>query len=155
MNNIGEEAATKANTDRSIRGGSFEQVIQKILESLKTDHKIKRFEIQPNIFGGEFKPDFIVEKNSGEIISLDATTTARSDRLRAKQWDAYGTKLFYKETKNIEIKSYVVVQDIDTNSREINNFRLCKNRSRLSHSALDGTVSVEGMVNILTANVSF
>jgi len=145
-----DEIAQKANQARSKRGGSFEEKLGELFKLLKKEEKIKKYEKNPDIFNGEFNPDFIIVKNNGEIVSLDATTTARSDRLRAKQWDAYGTKLFYWETKKVKIKAYTVVQDIDTSKQEVDNFKNCKKRCELPHSALDGTISIEELIKIIT-----
>lgn len=87
-----DRIAQSANSARSLRGGNFEDRIEAMLSNLKAKGKIRGFKRKPKIFNGEFNPDFIIEKKNGEIISIDSTTTARTDRLRAKQWDAYGTK---------------------------------------------------------------
>jgi hypothetical protein len=146
-----DKIAQAANRARSKRGGKFEEKLVELFEVLKRENKIKEYERNPSIFDGEFNPDFIVVTNKAEVVCLDATTTARTDRLRAKQWDAHGTKQFYRETQGIEIKAYTVVQDTDTSEREVNNFRLCKRRCQLPHSALDGTISVDDMVRVLTS----
>lgn len=44
----------------------------------------------------QFSPDFEIELNNGEIIIIDNTTTARHDRFKQKQWDAYGVKEHFK-----------------------------------------------------------
>jgi len=146
-----DEIAQAANKARSERGGRFEEKLVELFEVLKREKKIKEYERNPSIFDGEFNPDFIVLTNKDEFLCLDATTTARTDRLRAKQWDAYGTKLFYWKTRKTRIKAYTVVQDTDTSGREVDNFRNCKRRCELPHSALDGTISVDDLVRILTS----
>jgi len=144
-----DKIAQSANSSRSLRGGTFETEIENILSKLLGKNKIKSFERHPSIFNGEFNPDFIVERNDGRIISIDSTTTARTDRLRGKQWDGYGTKLYFKETQKKEIISVVVIQDTDVNDREKANFRRCKSRAMLPHSALDGVVSVNELIVLL------
>jgi hypothetical protein len=132
-----DKIAQAANRARSKRGGKFEEKLVELFEVSKREKKIKDYERNPSIFNGEFNPDFVVKTNKDEIVCLDATTTARTDRLRAKQWDAYGTKLFYRKTRNTKIKAYTVVQDTDTSEREVENFRNCKRRCQLPHSALN------------------
>jgi len=144
-----DKIAQSANSSRSKRGNSFEDDIIKILKGMCKRDKIRRFERKPKIFGGEFNPDFIIEKVDGTFICIDTTTTARSDRLRGKQWDAYGTKLFYNEERNSKIVAFVVVQDIDTKKNEEDNFRRCKERAKLPHSALDDVISVKELIDYL------
>ena len=133
-----DEIAQKANSARSKRGGDFETKIEDLLSTMLENKKINSFKRSPKIFNREFNPDFIVEKKNGQIISIDSTTTARTDRLRGKQWDAHGTKLFYLENDKKEIVAVVVVQDTDVSKKEADNFRRCKARVMLPHSALDG-----------------
>lgn len=144
-----DKIAQSANQSRSTRGHEFESGIEKKLEEMKSDNKIKSFTRSPKIFAKEFNPDFIVEKNDGSIVSIDSTTTARTDRLRGKQWDAHGTKIYFQEEKNKEISAVVVIQDTDTNDREIANFRRCKTRCQLPHTSLDGVLSVDELVELL------
>jgi len=136
--------AQSANSSRSKRGTGFEGYIEEILEQMQNKLKIRGFKKKPQIFDGEFNPDFLIEKNDGSFVCIDTTTTARSDRLRGKQWDAYGTKLFYQE--HSKIKAFVVVQDTDTKKNEEDNFRRCKARVRLPHSALDDVISVKDFI---------
>jgi hypothetical protein len=143
-----DRIAQRANQSRSMRGGTFEIKINRMLSKMLKDNKIKGFKRKPKIYGGEFNPDFVVEKNNGKIISIDATTTARTDRLRAKQWDAYGTKKYFSE-KGKTVKAVVVVDEINTSRREKDNFRLCKARCKLPYSALDDTVSVKELKDLL------
>ncbi len=143
-----DKIAQKANQSRSIRGDDFESDIEDMFSEMLANNKIKSFKRKPKIFGGEFNPDFIVENINGEIISIDSTTTARTDRLRAKQWDAYGTKMYFAE-KNKKAIAVVVVQDFDVSQKEKDNFRLCKARCRLPHSALDEVVSKEELMALV------
>ena len=146
-----DKIAQSANQSRSKRGNSFEFNIKELLKVMKQNGKIKDFKSKPLIYNGEFNPDFTVEKNNENIVCIDSTTTARTDRLRAKQWDAYGTKMYFSEKKK-KVIAVVVVQDINTSQREKDNFRLCKARCRLPHSALDEVVSVKELVNLLEKN---
>jgi hypothetical protein len=145
-----DEIAQKANAARSQRGGDFEVKMEDLLATLLRKGKIKAFERHPSIFNGEFNPDFVVIKNNDQVVSLDATTTGRTDRMRAKQWDAYGTKLFYREKRGKEIRAYAVVQDTDVSTQEMNNFRRCKQRCSLPHSELDGVITIDELLEILT-----
>ena len=145
-----DKIAQSANSSRSKRGTGFEAIIVSILNDLLLKKKIKSFEEKPKIFSGEFNPDFLVVKNNSKVVSIDSTTTARTDRLRGKQWDAYGTKLYYKKKKKLKITSLVVVQDSATTKMEKDNFRRCKNRVKLPHSALDEVVSVDELKKVLT-----
>lgn len=144
-----DEIAQKANQARSSRGSRFETKIEDLFSVMLERNVIKGFKRSPIIFNGEFNPDFIVEKKDGKIFSIDSTTTARTDRLRGKQWDAHGTKLYFLKEKNKEILAVVVIQDFDISEREQANFRRCKKRCTLPHSALDGVVSVDELVELL------
>ena len=143
-----DKVAQEANSSRSLRGGKFETRIESLLSNLKAEGKIKQFKRKPKIFSGEFNPDFVIEKNNGEIVSIDSTTTARTDRLRGKQLDAYGTKIYFSE-KRKNTRAFVVVDEIETSKREKDNFRHCKEHCKLPHSALDDTLSVEGLIALL------
>lgn len=147
-----DKIAQKANQARSLRGGSFESKIEELLKEMRDSGQIRNFQRKPKIFNGEFNPDFIVEKNNRKIVSVDSTTTARSDRLKGKQWDAFGTKKYFLERRKKKIESVVVVQDSDTTQAEKDNFRRCKARTKLPHSALDDVVSVGGFVTLLEKN---
>ena len=144
-----DKIAQSANQARSSRGSTFEVNIENLLKEMLKSKKITSFTRSPIIFNKEFNPDFIVEKLDGNIVCIDSTTTARTDRLRGKQWDANGTKLYFNEVKNKEITAVVVVQDTETSDSERANFRRCKVRTTLPHSALDEVVSVDGLVNLL------
>ncbi len=142
--------AQSANRSRSLRGSGFEDKIEGVLIKLKNNKRIKGFVRKPKVYDGEFNPDFAVEKNDGTIVSIDSTTTARTDRLRGKQWDAYGTKNYFKEVHKKDIKSVVVVDEVNTSQKEKDNFRRCKDHCRMPHSALDDTFSVEELVTYLS-----
>ncbi len=144
-----DKIAQEANRSRSSRGSSFEEYLSDVFSRLKRKGEIKDFVKKPSIFDGEFNPDFLIIKNSGKIICIDATTTARTDRLRAKQWDAYGTKLFFREIERKNITAYTVVGEPSTNKREKDNFRHCKEKCKLPHSALDDTVSLKELLDII------
>ena len=147
-----DKIAQKANQARSVRGGKFETALNELFMTMKNEKKIKDFQFKPKIFEGEFNPDWVIEKNNGGFVCLDSTTTARTDRLRGKQWDAYGTKLFYSKKKKKKIIAVVVVQDSETNQKEKDNFRRCKSRVMLPHSALNGVVSLNELVVLLEGN---
>lgn len=144
-----DKIAQKANASRSQRGGDFEIRIEEMLSRMLKNKKIRGFKRAPNIFDGEFNPDFIIEKNNGVIISIDATTTARTDRLRAKQWDAYGTKIYFLKVRKKKIIALVVVDETKISQSEKDNFRRCKARCKLPHSALDGVVSMNELINLI------
>jgi len=144
-----DKIAQQANSSRSTRGSVFERNIEDKLNKLLNANKIKRFTRSPKIFNGEFNPDFIIEKLNGGIISVDSTTTARTDRLRGKQWDAHGTKLYFKQEKNKDITAVVVIQDHATTQKEKDNFRRCKARVLLPHSALDGVLSIDELISLI------
>jgi len=144
-----DKIAQRANQSRSVRGNTFENKVEDLLSKMKQKKRIKNFKRKPTIFEGEFRPDFVVEKNDSSIVSIDSTTTARTDRLRAKQWDAYGTKLYFSKMKKKKAIAVVVVDETDTSQMEKDNFRLCKARCRLPYSALDDTLSIKELVDIL------
>lgn len=144
-----DKIAQSANSARSSRGSIFEIKIENLLQAMSDEGKIKSFTRSPIIFNKEFNPDFIVEKNNGAIVSIDSTTTARTDRLRGKQWDAHGTKIYFTEEQQKEITAIVVIQDTETKKTEADNFRRCKARCMLPHSALNGVLSVDELVKFL------
>jgi len=147
-----DEIAQKANQARSSRGNIFERKIEELLGVMLDKKKIKGFERSPKVYDGEFNPDFIISTNKGDIICVDSTTTARTNRLRGKQWDAHGTKMYFLEKKRKKIIALVVIQDHDTNEKEKANFRRCKMRVTLPHSALDKVVSVKEFMEIVEKN---
>lgn len=143
-----DKIAQSANSSRSLRGDVFESKIERTLSKMLKDKVIKRFQRKPKIFEGEFNPDFTIERKDGTIICVDSTTTARTDRLRAKQWDAYGTKLYFSE-KGKKVIAVVVVDEFDISIKEKANFRLCKARCELPHSALDKVLSPKELVKLV------
>ena len=66
-----DEIAQAANKARSSRGSKFESKLSELFEVMKDEGKIKDFKRNPKIFDGEFKPDFILEKNDEYINLLD------------------------------------------------------------------------------------
>lgn len=118
---------------------------------MKRTDKIRNCSRKPKIFNGEFNPDNVVEKNNGKIIIIDSTTTARTDRMRGKQWDAYGTKKYFTEKGKVAT-AVMVVDETDKNQREKDNFRRCKAHCKLPHSALDDAVSVKELIDLLEKN---
>lgn len=147
-----DKIAQKANQAKASNGSKFEAKVGELLEVMKDNKKIKDFRKKPSFFNKQFNPDFMVEKNNGELLSVDSTTTMRTDRLKAKQWDAYGAKKYFLETKHIKIKSFVVVQDTDGSQKEKDNFRRGVSKARGAHSSVDDVISIDGLVSLLETN---
>lgn len=151
---FGLDFATRDNIEKAKSGREFERrLISGVLEPLKAKGIIDDYTYQP-VYEQCFKPDFEVRKKN-KIIIVDTSTTARTDRIHGKQWNAYHAKRIIKSKPTFsrkeekEIMAFVVVRD--TKGREKGYFRRAKDYiKRCSHGSLDGILSVEEFAELLT-----
>ena len=104
------------NRAKSRHGSDFESVIESELRQYSLNYRS-----QPK-YGNQFNPNFEIV-TTDKIYIIDCTTTARSDRLKQKQFDAHGVKLILK-SKSVEF--FVVIKNIE--GRETNHFSRAKKR---------------------------
>ncbi|MBN3382928.1 hypothetical protein FC816_00615 [Clostridium botulinum] len=154
--------STESNSSKSLNGNQLNKKIGILLENFKQQNLIKNYHFEPryNYPGCEFKqfsPDYEITLSNGDIIIIDNTTTARHDRFKQKQWDAYGTKSHFKG-KNKEVKYYIVLPNNDEigneNSREkeINGFlhEKKKNDDKNYYSCVDDIIQISDLINIIS-----
>ncbi|AWI03473.1 hypothetical protein [Clostridium drakei] len=157
------ETWNEGNSAKSLNGNALNKKIYEILKTLQSKGYVQSFVFEPrynypNHSYEQFSPDFEITLKNGNIIIIDNTTTARHDRFKQKQWDAYGTKVHFQDKgKNVEY--YIVLPDDEEigndNSRqkEINNFIHEKNKNNDPQyfSCINDMIQVSDLVNIITS----
>lgn len=152
---------SKSNGKKSRNGRKLEVKIEDTLNSYSKEKKIKSFVVQPKYSHPttskkQFRPDFEIELNNGDILILDSTTTARSDRIKGKQWDARGIKEHFSD-KGITPTFWVVVPNLDEigspskRKKEISCFNSVKNNISDTEyfSSIDNIVTISDLISKL------
>ncbi|WCK57007.1 hypothetical protein PP175_27850 (plasmid) [Aneurinibacillus sp. Ricciae_BoGa-3] len=133
----------ESNRQKSIRGHSLNRKVGDLLKSLQANHIILSFKPEPRyaIDGytyQQFSPDFELHLPNGIYLIIDNTNTIRHDRLKQKQWDAYGVKQSLK-AKNRPCRYIVLVPDKDIigtdNSREKEIVNVEREKEKISGDA--------------------
>lgn len=144
--------ATRDNIEKARSGKEFERrLIFGVLEPFKAKAFVDSYSYQP-VYEGCFNPDFEVRKKN-KIVIVDTTTTARTDRIKGKQWNAFHGKRVAKsklslEGKKVEVLAFVVVRD--TRGKEKKNFQRAKEYiKKCSYGSLDGILSVAEFAELL------
>jgi hypothetical protein len=152
-----EDFAARNNVEKAKRGADFEAEIEELLVEAQSRKVIDGFRKEPE-YSGCFRPDFEVWKGD-TILLIDATTTARTDRIKGKLWDAYNAKRLIrdqvKDEKSGKVKkvlSCIVVQKIE--GKEKKAFERAKKYIEKCSKPLDAVdllLSVEEFVELLRA----
>lgn len=109
----------ESNRKKSINGYDFNYQIKDILESMLKDSYIKSYTSEPryNYPGylyNQFSPDGEIILNDNSIIVIDNTTSARHDRFKQKQWDAYGVKCYFRDIDpKLDVKYFVILPNTE------------------------------------------
>ena len=74
---------------KSAHGNSFKDAVLDVLKALKNEGRIDSIRLGKRY--GQFYAPFLVEAHGDNII-IFTTTSARSDRIKENQWDAWGIK---------------------------------------------------------------
>jgi hypothetical protein len=109
---------------KSAHGNSFKDIVLLLLKDLKQEGIIDNMEIEKKI-GQFFVPFFL--HISGRGVALSTTTSARSDRVKEDQWDAWGIK----NKLGNQVK-YVLLLPNELSEREVNNYK--KEQARISQT---------------------
>lgn len=153
--------SNESNSAKSRHGNDLNSIIKDLLNVCKEKGLIKNFVFEPRYSHPstsyeQFSPDFEITLNDNSIIIIDNTTTARHDRFKQKQWDAFGVKEHFK-SYDIAVKYYVVLPDNDnigsdsTREKEIKNY--LNEKHKLSNgnyfSMIDDIIQISDLVNII------
>lgn len=100
----------------------------------------------------QYNPDYLIELRNGRKLYIDNTTTVRSDRLKQKQWDAYGVK-----QSDTTAMYYIIVPNNDKigtpDSREQEWGFILRERSKIRNptyfSAIDNLLSLDELTGEL------
>jgi hypothetical protein len=152
-----EDFATRDNIEKAKRGANFEAEIEGLLVKAQLSKVIDGFRKKPE-YGGCFRPNFEVRKGD-TILLIDATTTARTDRIKGKLWDAYNAKRLIRSQVKDEgggkvkkVLSCIVVQKTEGEEKEA--FERAKKYIEECSKPLDAVdllLSVEEFVELLRA----
>ncbi|MGB5635505.1 MAG: hypothetical protein WBM44_17990 [Waterburya sp.] len=146
--------SNESNTAKSRRGNSFNKDVAQLMRDLLRNKKIKKFISEPRYNypskqKKQFNPDGEITELNGDLIIYDNTTSIRSDRLKQKSWDAYGTKEHFKSQK-IDIKYYVITPD-DLKTEEKENAR--QERQKLQdkeyYNTIDDILTISELINMI------
>lgn len=152
----------KSNSSKSKNGYALNKDVKTIFLNKLKNNEIKSYKCEPKYhFPGfenmQFKPDGEIVLNNNTVLIIDNTTSARHDRFKQKQWDAYGVKQYFKEYHpDADVKYYIVLPDkdnlgsISTREKEFNNFLREKNKinSPNYYSEVDDILHVSELLNI-------
>lgn len=140
-----------SNQKKSLKGNQFNREVGEEIQRLKEIGAIVSYIKEPvcSIPGygfNQYNPDFSIELKDKTILYIDNTTTVRSDRLKQKQWEAYGVK-----QGDINAMYYVVVPNEDKigtpDSREKEWHFVLRERSKIENpsyfSAIDKLLSLD------------
>ena len=152
-----------SNSGRSRRGNALNKEVNLRLIEVLNNNLIKSYTYEPRYsFPGyekeQFSPDGEIVLNNNTVIIIDNTTSIRHDRLKQKQWDAYGIKNYFKITHpDIEVKYFVILPDIQNiiNSElEIKNIEREKKKifSSSYYSEIDNILHISDFLNLIKKN---
>ena len=153
-----------SNSKKSRNGYDLNRDIKNIFLNKLENNKIKKYTYEPKYnFPGyensQFSPDGEIVLNNDCIIIIDNTTSARHDRFKQKQWDAYGTKKYFKTFfPDKEVKYYIVLPDTEnlgsneTREKEYNNYLREKNKfnSEKYYSEVDDILQVSDLIKLIS-----
>ena len=152
----------KSNAKKSRNGYNLNKDIQNIFLHKLKNNEIKSYTYEPEYnFPGyenmQFKPDGEIILNDDTVIIIDNTTSARHDRFKQKQWDAFGAKQHFKKYyPNVNVKYYIVLPDknnlgsVATREKEFKNFLREKNKfnNKDYYSEVDDVIQVSDLINL-------
>lgn len=152
----------KSNSKKSTDGYNLNKEVKNILLNKLEASAIKSYTYEPkynfpNYKNAQFSPDGEIILNNGLVIIIDNTTSVRHDRLKQKQWDAFGTKEYFKMYHpDIEVKYYVVLPDknnlgsIHTREKEFKSVVREKNKINGSNyfSAIDDIIHISELIEL-------
>lgn len=98
---------------KSSKGNLFNEEVETELRILKENGTIVSYQVEPVLsipgYGySQLNPDFSIKLWNRNTLYIDNTTTVRSDRLKQKQWEAYGVK-----QADISSMYYIIVPNPD------------------------------------------
>lgn len=155
------DISNESNSAKSQNGNDLNALVKSLLVECNRRNLIKDFEYEPRYAHPtttypQFSPDFEITLNDNSIIIIDNTTTARHDRFKQKQWDAFGVKEYFRY-QNKNVKYYVVLPDNDyigntsTRRKEINNYLNEKTKVTSGNyfSMIDDVIQLSDLINII------
>lgn len=151
----------ESNSAKSQNGNDLNSLVKNLLTNFLSQNYIKNFVYEPRYNHPtttyeQFSPDFEIELNNGVTIVIDNTTTARHDRFKQKQWDAYGVKTHFA-AKNKEVFYLVVLPNNDcigndkSRDKEIRNVQLEQSKVRGNEyfSMIDDIIQLDDLISII------
>lgn len=155
--------SNESNSAKSRNGNDLNALVKDLLNNCMKRGLIKSFVFEPRYSHPstsykQFSPDFEITLNDDSIIIIDNTTTARHDRFKQKQWDAFGCKEHFKSLKKT-VKYYVVLPNNDnlgsqsTREKEISNYLNEKNKisNGTYFSMIDDIIQLNDLIDIITS----
>ena len=154
-----------SNSNKSRNGYNLNKDIRNLMLNRLENNEISNYIYEPKYnFPGydksQFSPDGEITLSDGSVLIIDNTTSARHDRFKQKQWDAYGVKkhfsIFYPD---IKVYYYIVLPDkehlgsISTRETEYKNFlrEKAKFNNENYYSEIDDIIQVSDLIEIITS----
>ncbi|HYM65535.1 MAG TPA: hypothetical protein VES68_03575 [Candidatus Sulfotelmatobacter sp.] len=130
------------NSSKSAHGNTFKDSVLDVLKSLKNEGILEIIQIGKRF--GQFYTTFLVTYK-GNIYAIFTTTSARSDRIKENQWDAWGIKNY----ATITTFCLVLLPDYLTD-KEFNSYISEKNRIKSEGyiSKIDDIIQLKDLKNI-------
>lgn len=153
----------KSNSKKSKHGYNLNKHLKDLLENKLLKNEIKSYTYEPKYnFPGyknmQFSPDGEIVLNDNTVIIIDNTTSARHDRFKQKQWDAYGVKQYFnKYYPTINVKYYIILPDnnhlgnTQNKDKEYKNFLREKSKlnSKNYYSEVDDIMQISDLLKII------
>ncbi|QST02187.1 hypothetical protein IMZ31_22300 (plasmid) [Pontibacillus sp. ALD_SL1] len=132
----------KSNSSKSRSGNRLNQIVEEALTGLKEKGTIQDYIKEPRYAHKgysypQYRPDFVIFKKD-ETVFVDNTTTIRSDRVKQKQFDAFGVKHALSHSGKA-ITYYIAIPDLchlgteKTNEKEISHYEREKKKISEKH----------------------
>jgi len=129
-------------SSKSAHGNTFKESVLIFLKTLKNEGIIEIIQIGKRF--GQFYSTFLVTYK-GDVYAIFTTTSARSDRIKENQWDAWGIK-----NSSTKTTSCLVLLPDYLSEKEFDNFIAEKNRIKSEGyiSSIDDIIQLKDLKNI-------
>lgn len=154
----------QSNSFKSKGGYALNKHVKNIFINKLKNNEIKSYTYEPryhfpNYKNMQFTPDGEIILHNNTVIIIDNTTSARHDRFKQKQWDAFGVKQYFKEYHpHITVKYFIILPDkdklgtISNREKEIRNYLREKNKINNPnyYSEVDDILHLSELISLVT-----
>ena len=149
-----------SNSGKSKNGHCLNRYVKELFDEKFINNEVQSYVYEPRYsFPGynmkQISPDGEIILNNGDIIVIDNTTSIRHDRIKQKQWDAFGVKKFFYELhpeKNV--KYFIILPDINHLDNENTEYKAYlrekkKINNKNYYSEIDDILMVSNLLDMI------